>query len=60
MDLDTIRTKLQNNSYKEARDFEGDARLLFENCYKFSPGGNFVNQSGQIIFTSLSGIRSGI
>ncbi|KIW74272.1 hypothetical protein Z517_12212 [Fonsecaea pedrosoi CBS 271.37] len=46
MDLTTVKTKLQNNAYEKAKDFEEDIRLIFKNCYKFNPEGDLVNSSG--------------
>ena len=46
MDLGTIQTKLDNNVYEKAKDFEEDVRLVFKNCYKFNPEGDHVNQMG--------------
>ncbi|EHY60693.1 transcription initiation at TATA-containing promoter protein [Exophiala dermatitidis] len=46
MDLGTIRTKLNNNVYEKAKDFEEDVRLVFKNCYKFNPEGDLVNSAG--------------
>ena len=46
MDLGTVQTKLQNNVYEKAKDFEEDVHLVFKNCYKFNPEGDHVNQSG--------------
>ncbi|KIW93514.1 uncharacterized protein Z519_06119 [Cladophialophora bantiana CBS 173.52] len=46
MDLSTVKTKLQNNAYEKAKDFEEDVRLIFKNCYKFNPEGDLVNSSG--------------
>ena len=46
MDLGTVQTKLDNNVYEKAKDFEEDVRLVFKNCYKFNPEGDHVNQMG--------------
>ncbi|RMZ82484.1 hypothetical protein DV737_g2027, partial [Chaetothyriales sp. CBS 132003] len=46
MDLETIQTKLNNNVYEKAKDFEEDVRLVFKNCYKFNPESDWVNQAG--------------
>ena len=46
MDLGTVQTKLDSNVYEKAKDFEEDVRLVFKNCYKFNPEGDFVNQCG--------------
>lgn len=46
MDLSTVKTKLANNVYEKAKDFEEDVRLIFKNCFKFNPEGDLVNASG--------------
>ena len=35
MDLGTISFKLEGGQYKTAQEFEGDIRLMFQNCYTF-------------------------
>lgn len=47
MDLATVRQKLDNGMYEKAKDFEEDVRLVFKNCYKFNPEGDYVYQRGQ-------------
>lgn len=46
MDLGTIQTKLANNQYENADQFEHDVRLVFTNCYLFNPEGTDVNMMG--------------
>ena len=46
MDLGTIQSKLTNNLYENADDFEKDVRLVFRNCYAFNPEGTDVNMMG--------------
>jgi len=46
MDLGTIQSKLANNEYENADDFEKDVRLVFKNCYLFNPEGTDVNMMG--------------
>lgn len=46
MDFSTIQTKLDNNVYEKAKEFEEDVRLVFKNCYKFNPEGDHVNNCG--------------
>ncbi|CAK9435289.1 uncharacterized protein LODBEIA_P57460 [Lodderomyces beijingensis] len=46
MDLGTIQSKLTNNQYDSADDFERDVRLVFKNCYAFNPEGTEVNMMG--------------
>ena len=47
MDFQTIRQKLDQGAYESAKDFEGDVRLVFQNCYKFNPPSHFVFQFGK-------------
>ncbi|KAI9820703.1 MAG: hypothetical protein M1827_005072 [Pycnora praestabilis] len=47
MDLSTISAKLKNGQYENAKEFEGDVRLIFQNCYKFNPAGDAVNAMGK-------------
>ncbi|KAK5958651.1 transcription initiation at TATA-containing promoter protein [Knufia fluminis] len=47
MDLSTVRQKLDNGLYEKAKDFEEDVRLIFKNCYKFNPEGDYVYSRGQ-------------
>jgi len=47
MDLSTVRQKLDNGLYEKAKDFEEDVRLVFKNCYKFNPEGDYVYSRGQ-------------
>lgn len=37
MDLGTVRKKMKNRSYKTAKEFADDVRLIFSNCYKYNP-----------------------
>ena len=36
MDLRTIREKLENGQYENAKEFESDIRLMFANCHKYN------------------------
>ena len=47
MDLSTVRQKLDSGMYEKAKDFEEDVRLIFKNCYKFNPEGDYVYTRGQ-------------
>lgn len=47
MDLGTVRQKLDGGHYEKAKDFEEDVRLIFKNCYKFNPEGDYVHGRGQ-------------
>ena len=46
MDLGTIGSKLKGGQYENAKEFEGDIRLMFQNCYKFNPANDPVNAMG--------------
>lgn len=46
MDFGTMRTKLDHGEYENAKEFEADARLVFQNCYKFNPPSDVINQAG--------------
>ncbi|XP_029002104.1 bromodomain testis-specific protein isoform X2 [Betta splendens] len=37
MDLSTIRNKMDQREYANAREFAADVRLMFSNCYKYNP-----------------------
>ncbi|XP_062251433.1 bromodomain testis-specific protein isoform X2 [Platichthys flesus] len=37
MDLNTIRKKMDQREYAIAKEFAGDVRLMFSNCYKYNP-----------------------
>ena len=47
MDLSTIDKKLTAGQYENAREFEADVGLMFNNCYKFNPDGNAVHRLGK-------------
>ncbi|MCJ1392450.1 hypothetical protein MMC18_005317 [Xylographa bjoerkii] len=47
MDLSTIESKLKGGQYENAREFESDIRLMFQNCYKFNPAGDNVHTMGK-------------
>ncbi|XP_028299516.1 bromodomain testis-specific protein isoform X3 [Gouania willdenowi] len=37
MDLGTIKDKMDQHEYANAKDFCADVRLMFSNCYKYNP-----------------------
>ncbi|XP_051233123.1 bromodomain testis-specific protein isoform X2 [Dicentrarchus labrax] len=37
MDLGTIRKKMDQREYANAKEFAADVRLMFSNCYKYNP-----------------------
>ncbi|KAI9839566.1 MAG: hypothetical protein M1819_002192 [Sarea resinae] len=47
MDLGTIGSKLKSGQYENAKEFEIDMRLMFQNCYKFNPPADQVHQMGK-------------
>jgi bromodomain-containing factor 1 len=47
MDLGTISSNLKNGQYENAKEFESDIRLMFQNCYKFNPVNDPVHQMGK-------------
>ena len=44
MDLGTVRSKLTQGQYENAKEFETDIRLIFQNCYKFNGTAHAVSQ----------------
>lgn len=47
MDLSTIGTKLEHGQYENAKEFDSDIRLMFQNCYKFNPAADPVHGMGK-------------
>lgn len=47
MDLSTVSTKLEHGQYENAKEFEADIRLMFQNCYKFNPAADPVHGMGK-------------
>ncbi|KAL2491888.1 transcription factor GTE9-like [Abeliophyllum distichum] len=43
MDLGTIRRKLEENIYFDAKEFASDVRLTFSNALLYNPPGNYVH-----------------
>ncbi|XP_019937035.2 bromodomain testis-specific protein isoform X2 [Paralichthys olivaceus] len=37
MDLNTIKSKMDQREYANVKEFAGDVRLMFSNCYKYNP-----------------------
>ena len=46
MDFGTMKGKLDNSEYENAKEFEADARQVFQNCYRFNPPSDPINQTG--------------
>ena len=56
MDLQTAEKKLRSGEYENAKEFEQDVRLIFQNCFKFNPSDNPVSMMGreyESVFTDL-------
>ena len=47
MDFGTMKTKLDNGEYENAKEFEADAKQVFQNCYKFNRAGDDTYRAGQ-------------
>ena len=47
MDLGTVGSKLKSGQYENAKEFEGDVRLMFLNCYRFNPSTDPVHAMGK-------------
>lgn len=47
MDLSTVGQKLKHGQYENAKEFESDVRLMFQNCYKFNQVGDYVYTAGK-------------
>ncbi|OLN82005.1 Bromodomain-containing factor 1 [Colletotrichum chlorophyti] len=46
MDLGTIMTRLKSYSYQNVKEFQGDIKQVFKNCYKFNQPGQPVYEQG--------------
>lgn len=46
MDFGTMKTKLDHGEYENAKEFEADARQVFQNCYRFNPSTDPINHTG--------------
>jgi len=49
MDLATINSKLENDQYASAEEFEEDIRLMFRNCYTYNGVGSEVYNMGKTL-----------
>ncbi|KAK9727433.1 hypothetical protein K7432_001872 [Basidiobolus ranarum] len=49
MDISTIKKKLESGAYHNINDFEGDIRLMLENCYTYNPVNNPVYNMGKSV-----------
>lgn len=47
MDLSTIQGKLNKGEYTQAKQFQGDMDLMFNNCFKFNSAGTPVHDQGK-------------
>ncbi|KAI5173836.1 hypothetical protein PAEPH01_2060 [Pancytospora epiphaga] len=46
MDISTIRKKLENGEYKSPDEFDGDMKLMFNNCYTYNTSESVVYEMG--------------
>lgn len=46
MDFGTMKLKLDRGEYENAKEFEADARQVFQNCYRFNPQSDPINHTG--------------
>ena len=46
MDFGSMKTKLDHGEYENAKEFEADARQVFQNCYRFNPSSDPINHTG--------------
>ena len=49
MDLATINSKLENDQYTIAEEFEEDIRLMFRNCYAYNDVGSEIYHLGKAL-----------
>ncbi|KAF7720029.1 Bromo domain-containing protein [Penicillium ucsense] len=47
MDLSTIKAKLSTGQYENAKEFHGDVKLMFKNCYRFNMVGDPIYLAGK-------------
>lgn len=52
MDLGTIKKKLENNEYNNAKECIDDFNLMVDNCYKYNKPGDvsFCTDPERIVF----------
>lgn len=46
MDFGSMNKKLDHGEYENAKEFEADARQVFQNCYRFNPQSDPINHTG--------------
>lgn len=46
MDFGSMKAKLDHGEYENAKEFEADARQVFQNCYRFNPQSDPINHTG--------------
>jgi bromodomain-containing factor 1 len=49
MDFGTVQINLKNGEYSNAKEFYADAKLVFQNCYKFNPLTDEVHKMGKML-----------
>jgi len=47
MDFGTMKAKLSHGEYENAKEFESDAKQVFQNCYKFNRPGDDTFKAGR-------------
>ena len=55
MDFGTMKAKLDHGEYENAKEFEADARQVFQNCYRFNPQSDPINHTGHQFETVFDG-----
>lgn len=55
MDLQTIRTRLVSNMYKNKEAFLADIRLIFDNCETFNEDDSPVGKAGHALRVFFEG-----
>ncbi|ADM12093.1 putative bromodomain-containing transcription factor [Encephalitozoon intestinalis ATCC 50506] len=60
MDLSTIRKKLDHKEYEGVEGFDGDMKLMFNNCYTYNPPGTVVHDMGKALETVYNGLMEGM
>ncbi|QDS73835.1 hypothetical protein FKW77_006484 [Venturia effusa] len=49
MDFGTIQANLNASQYSKAKEFQDDAALVFQNCFKFNPPTDEVHKMGKML-----------
>jgi hypothetical protein len=54
MDLITVNSKLENNQYSSAEEFEEDIHLIFRNCFAYNNIGSEIYYMGKALETAFN------